>query len=94
MDIEGWSKPPAQQTGALRPRRPDMRSVVTPERPRQPPAEDEDEKHLHDTRFRSAVGPTEAMPTGTRRPAEAIIKEAEAETRLVAITAAMPGPPV
>jgi len=59
-----------------------------------PPAEDDDEKHLHDAPvFDLAVGPPKAVPTGyTQAFAEAIIKEAEGEGRLVAITAAMPGP--
>ena len=59
-----------------------------------PPAEDDDEKHLHDAPvFDPAVGPPKAVPTGyTQAFAEAIIKEAEANPRLVAITAAMPGP--
>jgi 1-deoxy-D-xylulose-5-phosphate synthase len=59
-----------------------------------PPAEDDDEKHLHDAPvFDPVVGPPKAVPTGyTQAFAEAIIKEAEADPRLVAITAAMPGP--
>jgi 1-deoxy-D-xylulose-5-phosphate synthase len=59
-----------------------------------PPAEDDDEKHLHDAPvFDPAIGPPKALPTGyTQAFAEAIIKEAEAEPRLVAITAAMCGP--
>lgn len=59
-----------------------------------PPAEDDDEKHLHDTPvFDPAVGPPKAVPTGyTQAFADAILKEAEADSRLVAITAAMPGP--
>jgi len=59
-----------------------------------PPAEDDDEKHLHDAPvFDPVTGPPKAVPTGyTQAFAEAIIKEAEAEPRLVAITAAMPGP--
>ena len=59
-----------------------------------PPAEDDDEKHLHDAPvFDLAVGPPKAVPTGyTQAFAEAVIKEAEQEPRLVAITAAMPGP--
>ncbi len=59
-----------------------------------PPAEDDDEKHLHDAPvFDPRVGPPKAVPTGyTQAFAEAIIKEAEANPRLVAITAAMPGP--
>jgi 1-deoxy-D-xylulose-5-phosphate synthase len=59
-----------------------------------PPAEDDDEKHLHDAPvFDLAVGPPKAVPTGyTQAFSEAVIKEAEQEPRLVAITAAMPGP--
>ena len=59
-----------------------------------PPAEDDDEKHLHDAPvFDPAVGPPKAVPTGyTQAFADAIIKEAELDPRLVAITAAMPGP--
>ncbi|KGA12414.1 MAG: 1-deoxy-D-xylulose-5-phosphate synthase [actinobacterium acAcidi] len=59
-----------------------------------PPAEDDDEKHLHDTPvFDPAVGPPKAVPSGyTQAFADAILKEAEADPRLVAITAAMPGP--
>jgi len=59
-----------------------------------PPAEDDDEKHLHDAPvFDPAVGPPKAVATGyTQTFAEAIIKEAEADDRLVAVTAAMPGP--
>ena len=46
-----------------------------------PPAEDDDEKHLHDAPvFDPAVGPPKAVPTGyTQAFAEAIIKEAEAD---------------
>src|SRR5829696_3346278 len=59
-----------------------------------PPAEDDDEKHLHDAPvFDPLTGPPKAVPTGyTQAFAEAVIKEAEADPRLVAITAAMPGP--
>ncbi|MGZ4674565.1 MAG: transketolase C-terminal domain-containing protein, partial [Ilumatobacteraceae bacterium] len=59
-----------------------------------PPAEDDDEKHLHDAPvFDPRVGPPKAVPTGyTQAFAEGIIKEAEADRRVVAITAAMPGP--
>ncbi len=59
-----------------------------------PPAEDDDEKHLHDAPvFDPVAGPPKALPTGyTQAFAEAIIKEAEADPRVVAITAAMPGP--
>ncbi len=58
------------------------------------PAEDDDEKHLHDAPvFDPLVGPPKAVATGyTQAFAEAIIKEAEADPRIVAITAAMPGP--
>jgi 1-deoxy-D-xylulose-5-phosphate synthase len=59
-----------------------------------PPAEDDDEKHLHDAPvFDPIIGPPPAIPSGyTQAFAEAIIKEAEADTRVVAITAAMAGP--
>jgi len=59
-----------------------------------PPAEDDDEKHLHDAPvFDPLVGPPKAMATGyTQAFAEAILKEAEADPRIVAVTAAMPGP--
>jgi 1-deoxy-D-xylulose-5-phosphate synthase len=59
-----------------------------------PPAEDDDEKHLHDAPvFDPNVGPPKAVPTGyTQAFAEAILKEAELDPRLVVITAAMPGP--
>jgi 1-deoxy-D-xylulose-5-phosphate synthase len=59
-----------------------------------PPAEDDDEKNLHDAPvFDPAIGPPPALPTGyTQAFAEAIIKEAELDPRVVAITAAMPGP--
>jgi 1-deoxy-D-xylulose-5-phosphate synthase len=58
------------------------------------PAEDDDEKHLHDAPvFDPLVGPPKAVATGyTQAFAEAIVKEAEADDRIVAITAAMPGP--
>jgi 1-deoxy-D-xylulose-5-phosphate synthase len=59
-----------------------------------PPAEDDDEKHLHDAPvFDPVVGPPKAVPTGyTQAFADAIVKEADADHRIVAITAAMPGP--
>jgi 1-deoxy-D-xylulose-5-phosphate synthase len=58
------------------------------------PAEDDDEKHLHDAPiFDPIVGPPKAVSTGyTQAFAEAIVKEAESDERIVAITAAMPGP--
>jgi 1-deoxy-D-xylulose-5-phosphate synthase len=58
------------------------------------PAEDDDEKHLHDAPvFDPMTGPPKAVPTGyTQAFAEAVVKEAEADPRVVAITAAMPGP--
>ncbi|MGB3735824.1 MAG: 1-deoxy-D-xylulose-5-phosphate synthase [Ilumatobacter sp.] len=58
------------------------------------PAEDDDEKNLHDAPvFDVAVGPPKAVSTGyTQAFSDAIVKEAEADPRLVAITAAMPGP--
>jgi 1-deoxy-D-xylulose-5-phosphate synthase len=59
-----------------------------------PPAEDDDEKHLHDAPvFDPATGPPKWIATGyTQAFAEAIIKEADADPRIVAITAAMSGP--
>ena len=59
-----------------------------------PPAEDDDEKHLHDAPvFDPAIGPPKAVPTGyTQAFADMVVKLAEADERLVAITAAMPGP--
>jgi 1-deoxy-D-xylulose-5-phosphate synthase len=59
-----------------------------------PPAEDDDEKHLHDAPvFDPAIGPPKAVPTGyTQTFAETVIKLADADDRIVAITAAMAGP--
>jgi 1-deoxy-D-xylulose-5-phosphate synthase len=59
-----------------------------------PPAEDDDEKHLHDAPvFDPAVGPPKAVPTGfTQAFSDMVVKLAEADARIVAITAAMPGP--
>jgi 1-deoxy-D-xylulose-5-phosphate synthase len=58
------------------------------------PAEDDDEKHLHDAPvFDPLQGPPKAVPTGyTQAFAEGVIKVAERDRRIVAITAAMPGP--
>ena len=58
------------------------------------PAEDDDEKHLHDAPvFDPVEGPPKALPTGyTQAFAEGLIKIAERDQRIVAITAAMPGP--
>ena len=58
------------------------------------PAEDDDEKHLHDAPvFDPINGPPKSVPTGyTQAFADALIKEAETDQRIVAITAAMPGP--
>ena len=68
--------------------------VVTQKGRGYPPAEDDDEKHLHDAPvFDPMVGPPKAVPTGyTQTFAEQVIKLAEADSRVVAITAAMPGP--
>jgi len=59
-----------------------------------PPAEDDDEKHLHDTpTFDPVNGPAQSGPSGyTAAFSDAIVKEAELDSRIVAITAAMPGP--
>ncbi len=58
------------------------------------PAEDDDEKHLHDTsKFDPLDGPRKTAISGyTGAFSSAIVKEAAADPRIVAITAAMPGP--
>ncbi len=58
------------------------------------PAEDDDEKNLHDAPvFDPITGPPKSLPTGyTQAFSDAIVKIAEQDSRIVAITAAMPGP--
>ncbi len=58
------------------------------------PAEDDDEKHLHDTpTFDPQDGPQKSGPSGyTGAFSEALVAEAKNDPRIVAITAAMPGP--
>ena len=58
------------------------------------PAEDDDEKRLHDAPvFDPSTGPPPWAPVGyTHAFAEAIVAAAEDDDRIVAITAAMPGP--
>ena len=58
------------------------------------PAEDDDEKHLHDApKFNPATGPLKSVPTGyTEAFADTIVEIAQQDPRIVAITAAMPGP--
>jgi len=58
------------------------------------PAEDDDEKHLHDAPvFDPQSGPPKAILTGyTQAFADTLLKEADSDSRIVAITAAMPGP--
>jgi 1-deoxy-D-xylulose-5-phosphate synthase len=58
------------------------------------PAEDDDEKHLHDApTFDPLAGPPKSGPSGyTQAFSEAVVAAAEADPRIVAITAAMPGP--
>jgi 1-deoxy-D-xylulose-5-phosphate synthase len=60
-----------------------------------PPAEQDEEKCLHDApQFNPEIGPQPAgpgKPSYTAAFTEAIVKEAEARPELVAITAAMPG---
>jgi 1-deoxy-D-xylulose-5-phosphate synthase len=58
------------------------------------PAEDDDEKHLHDAPvFDPMTGPPKSVPTGyTQAFADAMVAEASVRPNLVAITAAMPGP--
>lgn len=57
-------------------------------------AEDDDEKHLHDTPvFDPVAGPTPGGPTGyTQAFGETLVEAAGRDDRIVAITAAMPGP--
>ena len=61
-----------------------------------PPAEDDDEKHLHDAPvFDPSSGPPAgwAAPQGyTQAFSEAVVEAAERDPRVHAITAAMPGP--
>lgn len=68
--------------------------VVTQKGRGYPPAEDDDEKHLHDAPvFDPVTGPPKAAPTGyTQAFADAVLKVGESHPELVAITAAMPGP--
>ncbi|MEI6200249.1 MAG: 1-deoxy-D-xylulose-5-phosphate synthase N-terminal domain-containing protein, partial [Actinomycetota bacterium] len=58
------------------------------------PAEADDEKHLHDTpKFDPIDGPAKTTVAGyTGAFSEALLREAAADPRIVAITAAMPGP--
>jgi 1-deoxy-D-xylulose-5-phosphate synthase len=58
------------------------------------PAEDDNEKHLHDTAtFDPLTGPALKGPSGyTQAFADALVKEADSDPRIMAITAAMPGP--
>src|SRR6478735_8468551 len=61
-----------------------------------PPAEQDEEKHLHDTSgvFNPEIGPQPkgpGAPSYTSAFTEAIVKEGEARPELIAITAAMPG---
>ncbi len=57
-------------------------------------AEDDDEKHLHDTpKFDPIDGPAKTAVAGyTGAFSETLLREAAADPRIVAITAAMPGP--
>ncbi len=59
-----------------------------------PPAEDDDEKNLHDAPvFDPITGPDKSVPTGyTQAFSDSLVKEAENDPRIMAITAAMPGP--
>ena len=58
------------------------------------PAEDDDEKHLHDTpTFDPLTGPAQKGPSGyTQAFADELVKQADSDSRIVAITAAMAGP--
>jgi 1-deoxy-D-xylulose-5-phosphate synthase len=68
--------------------------VVTQKGRGYPPAEDDDEKHLHDAPvFDPISGPPKSVPTGyTQAFSDAILKIAGTDPRIAAITAAMPGP--
>ena len=68
--------------------------VITQKGRGYPPAEDDDEKNLHDAPiFDPVTGPPKSLPTGyTQVFADSIIKIAEQDARVIAITAAMPGP--
>jgi len=68
--------------------------VITQKGRGYPPAEDDDEKHLHDAPvFDPVCGPPKSVPTGyTQAFADAIRTIACDDPRVVAITAAMPGP--
>ncbi len=68
--------------------------VITQKGRGYPPAEDDDEKNLHDAPvFDPVTGPPKSVPTGyTQAFADSIIKIAEQDSRIMAITAAMPGP--
>ena len=59
-----------------------------------PPAEDDDEKCLHDVKvFDPDTGKQQSSAPGyTQAFSEAILREAEASPQVIAITAAMPGP--
>lgn len=71
-----------------------MIHVITQKGRGYPPAEDDDEKNLHDAPiFDPVTGPPKSLPTGyTQVFADSIIKIAEQDARVIAITAAMPGP--
>ncbi len=58
------------------------------------PAESDDEKHLHDAPiFDPVAGPPKSGPSGyTQAFSEAVVELAQRDERIVAITAAMPGP--
>lgn len=58
------------------------------------PAEEDSEKHLHDApTFDPISGPPKSTPSGyTQAFSEAVVELAERDERVVAITAAMPGP--
>ena len=73
---------------------PNVVHVLTQKGRGYPPAEDDDEKHLHDAPvFDPLTGPPKSTPTGyTQAFADAMIAEGAARPNLVAITAAMPGP--
>jgi 1-deoxy-D-xylulose-5-phosphate synthase len=92
-DVEALEK--ALRNAADYPDGPVVVHVLTQKGRGYPPAEDDEEKCLHDApRFNPEIGPQHVPggpPSYTGAFTEALIKEAEAHPEIVAITAAMPG---
>jgi 1-deoxy-D-xylulose-5-phosphate synthase len=92
-DVEALEK--ALRNAADYPDGPVVVHVLTQKGRGYPPAEDDEEKCLHDApRFNPEIGPQHVPggpPSYTGAFTEALIKEADAHPEIVAITAAMPG---